>query len=375
MLALQKKLMICRIEKKEIEEIKPSSILPQTTFWGRLKNEQGFIPNGFELTVSKDLLFSATNPLIKIQDDLLVLIKYIDNTKCFAYVPYGPKLEPDFENHGLFLEEISEIIKRHLPSDCIFIRYDLIWENQWAIEKEYFDKSGNWIGPPQSQVQEFRVNYKTVKWNLKKSPGDVLPKNTFFLDLTQKENDLLSNMRYNTRYNIKNAYKKGICVKEYGIEQICDWYKLYRETAIRHSLPLKDVEYFTSILKNQDNNKKGVTVKMLMADWGGKFLASMFLVLSNKRGTYLYGASATDNKNLMASYALQWESIKLAKNRGCSEYDMFGSAPNLSSTHPLHGVHIYKKGFGGNLFHRMGCWDYPYQQKEYDLFLLLELNN
>jgi lipid II:glycine glycyltransferase (peptidoglycan interpeptide bridge formation enzyme) len=33
----------------------------------------------------------------------------------------------------------------------------------------------------------------------------------------------------------------------------------------------------------------------------------------------------------------------------------------------MHGVHIYKKGFGGNLFHSMGCWDYPYHQKLYDL--------
>lgn len=367
--------MICTIEKKEIEEIEPSNILPQTTFWGKLKNKQGFQSTGFELTISKDLLFSVTNPLVKVHDDLLVLIKNIDDTKCFAYVPYGPKLEPDFENQGLFLEEISETIKPFLPSNCIFIRYDLIWENQWAVEKEYFDKTGNWIGPPESQVQEFRVNYKTAKWNLKKSPADVLPKNTFFLDLQKNEKDLLYNMRYNTRYSIRNANKKGIRVKEYGIEQIDDWYNLYRETAIRHNLPLKDTEYFSSILKNQDNSKKGVNVKMLMADWDGKFLASMFLVLSNKRGTYLYGASASENKNLMASYALQWESIKLAKSWGCTEYDMFGSAPNLSPTHPLHGVHIYKKGFGGNLFHRMGCWDYPYMQREYDLFRLLELNN
>src|SRR5690606_22641497 len=104
------------------------------------------------------------------------------------------------------------------------------------------------------------------------------------------------------------------------------------------------------ILKNQDNHNKGVIVKMLMAEIDGKFLSSMFLVLSKERATYLYGASKSDRNNLMASYALQWESIKAAKNWGCTEYDMFGSAPNLNKSHPLHGVHIYKKGFGGNLY-------------------------
>ncbi|MCF8360561.1 MAG: peptidoglycan bridge formation glycyltransferase FemA/FemB family protein [Prolixibacteraceae bacterium] len=367
--------MYCKLEKKEIEEIRPTNILPQTSFWGRVKDEQGFIPTGFELTVSRDMLSALKNPQYRVHDDLLILIKYIDHSSCFAYVPYGPKLEPEFENHGLFLEELSETLRPHLPKNCLFIRYDLLWENQWAADEDFFDRSGNWVGPPESRVQEFRVNYKTEKWNLKKSPGDVLPKNTFFLDLTHTEDDLLCNMRYNTRYNVRQALKKGITVKEYGADHINEWYRLYRETAMRHNMPLQDEHFFSSVLTNQDNSKRGVHVKMLMARRDDTFLASMFLVLSNKRATYLYGASSADNKNLMASYALQWESIKQARRAGCTEYDMFGSAPNLNQAHPLHGVHIYKKGFGGQLYHRMGCWDYPFYPKEYDLYRLQEINN
>lgn len=367
--------MICLLEKKSIEEIRPTHILPQTPFWGRVKNEQGFNTRGFELIVSEELLSDSANSLRKTSDDILVLIKYLDANHCFAYVPYGPKLEPEFENQGIFLEHLSESIRPHLPVNCMFIRYDLIWQNQWAVEDEYFDKTGNWLGPPQSQVQEFRVNYKTVKWNLKKSPGDILPKNTFFLDLKQNEKDLLSNMRYNTRYNIRQANHNGVRIKEYGVDEIGDWYKLYLKTALRHRMPLQDEAYFASILQNQDKSKKGVTVKMLMADHEGEFLASMFLVLSHNRGTYLYGASSNRHKDLRASYALQWESIKIAKKWGCTEYDMFGSAPNLNHSHPLHGVHVYKKGFGGNLFHRMGCWDYPFKTKQYELFRTQEINH
>ncbi|RIJ46009.1 peptidoglycan bridge formation glycyltransferase FemA/FemB family protein [Maribellus luteus] len=367
--------MDCTIVQKEIEEIKPSNILSQTPFWGRLKDKQGFQPKGFEISVSKDTLFSHGDVQGNESDDLLVLIKYIDATHCFAYVPYGPELEPEFENQGVFLEQLSETIKPYLPRNCIFIRYDLAWQNQWSADDDYFDAHGNWTGPPDEQVQEFRVNYKTINWRLKKSPSDILPKNTFFLDLTQQEDTLLSNMRYNTRYNVKRALNQGIRVQEYGIEHISEWYRLYYDTAVRHNLPLQNEQYFLSILKKQDNNKKGVKVKMLMADWEGEFMASMFLALSHKRGTYLYGASATNKQNIMASYALQWESIKMAKNWGCSEYDMFGSAPNINQSHPLHGIHIYKKGFGGNLYHRMGCWDYPYSQKHYDLFIVQELCN
>jgi lipid II:glycine glycyltransferase (peptidoglycan interpeptide bridge formation enzyme) len=365
--------MICEIEKKDIEAFNSTNILTQTPFWGRVKKNQGFIPKGFELTISKDLLVSEGNSLEKKGEDLLVLIKYISHNTCFAYVPYGPKLEPAFENQGLLLEQLSETIQPKLPPNCIFIRYDLAWENQWAAEEEYFDSAGNWVGAPPNHTQEYRLNFSTVNWNLQKSLAENLPTNTFFLDLTLGENDLLYNMRYNTRYGVRKANKKGIKVCEYGIEHIGEWYKLYLDTAIRHNMPAQNQAYFSTILKNQDNSKKGVTVKMLMADMDGEFLSSMFLVLSKTRGTYLYGASTSCKNNLMASYALQWESIKIAKKWGCTEYDMFGSAPNLNQNHPLHGVHIYKKGFGGNLYHRMGCWDYPYHQKMYDLFRLQEI--
>ena len=367
--------MICTLERKNIEEFKTTNILPQTPFWGRVKKDQGFIPKGFELTISKDLLVSTANSLEKKGEDLLILIKYLDQTTCFAYVPYGPKLIPAFENQGLFLEHLSESLKSHLPPNCIFIRYDLIWENQWAVEEDYFDRNGNWVGPPPANTQEYRVNFSTVNWNLHKSIEDHLPKNTFFLDLTLKEQDLLYNMRYNTRYNIRKAERKGIRVREYGIEHIGEWYKLYLDTALRHEMPIQNQDYFARILKNQDNSKNGVSVKMLMAEKEGRFLSSMFLVLSKQRGTYLYGASASAKSDMMASYSLQWESMRIAKRWGCSEYDMFGSAPNLNQRHPLHGVHVYKKGFGGDLYHRMGCWDYPYDKKMYDLFRIQELNN
>ncbi|MCM5662300.1 lipid II:glycine glycyltransferase FemX [Galbibacter mesophilus] len=365
--------MLCKVEQKEVENISPTNVLPQTPYWGRLKDDQGFQPKGFEITVSKELLGFDEGGTTKVKDDLLVLIKYLNDNFCYAYVPYGPKLEPAFENQGLFLEELSERIKPNLPSNCIFIRYDLLWENQWAAEDEYFDANGNWQGPPEVNIQEMRVNYKTNNFNLRKSASDSLPKNTFFIDLTLKESELLANMRYNTRYSIRKAIKKDINVREYGLEGIEDWYQLYLETALRHDMPLQNVDFFENILTNQDNNSKGVSVKMLMADYQGEYLASMFLVLSHKRASYLYGASLPNNK--MASYALQWESIKLAKEHGCTEYDMFGSAPNINDSHPLRGVHIYKKGFGGDLFHRMGCWDYPYQQQEYDLFRLQEISN
>ena len=89
----------------------------------------------------------------------------------------------------------------------------------------------------------------------------------------------------------------------------------------------------------------------------------------------MYGASSDEKRNLMASYAVQWEAIKAARRAGCEEYDMFGTAPNAFSSHPMHGLYRFKSGFGGHLFHRMGCWDYPFMKDEYMRFRAQEINN
>jgi len=366
--------MHCKIETKDIPEIRESNIPQQTSFWAGVKYRQGMEPFAFHYTVSEDLLSPVSNGEKKVQNDILVLVQYIDAHHCFAYVPYGPKDEPDFENHGLFLEELSEVLRPHLPTNCILIRYDLPWKNQWAQEEDFYDSKGNWAGPPPQQNQEFRVNFNTRNWNLLKSHTDILPSNTIFLNLNQHRDRLLENMKAKTRYNIRLSFRKEINVQRYGPEMLDEWYKLYRETAGRNNITLHPKNTFRDVLVN-GNGQKNVETHLLIADLAGDYLAAMFLVLSKKRGTYLYGASSNRKRNAMATYALQWEAIKMAQEAGCEEYDMFGTAPNANSAHPLYGLNRFKLGFGGYQYHRMGCWDYPLDNQKYQTFRAQEINN
>jgi lipid II:glycine glycyltransferase (peptidoglycan interpeptide bridge formation enzyme) len=367
--------MQCKVVKKEIQEIRKSNIVQQTAFWAKVKNQQGLEPIAVHYDASDDLLFPAKTGTRFVSDDLLILVNFIDDTHCIAYVPYGPKDEPQSENHGIFLEELSEVLRSWLPKNCILIRYDLPWENQWAKEHDFFDGNGNWIGPPPARSQEFRINFNTQNWNLIKSQSDNLPTNTFFLNLRNDQEKLMKNMKPKTRYNIRLSYRKGVQVKRYGLDKLDVWYALYRETALRNNITLHDKAYFHSVIEARKNDlSKGVDVELLMADSEGEYLAAMFLILSRKRGTYLYGASSSRSRNLMASYALQWEAIRIAQHEGCVEYDMFGAAPNANPSHPLHGLYRFKSGFGGHLYHRMGCWDYPLNHSKYKAFRAKEVN-
>jgi len=367
--------MHCKIEEKNIQEIQPHNIVQQTSFWAMVKNNQGMDPMAFDYAASFDLLNPLADQKRLKKGDLLVLLQKIDKDHSVAYIPYGPIDEPVAENHGPFLEELSETLRPQLPQNTILIRYDLPWENQWAQEEDYFDNDGQWTGPPDPSKQEFRINFNTNKWNLLKAPEDNLPTNTIFLDLNNHSEQLIAQMKPKTRYNIRLAYRRGIKIHNYGLEHIDDWYHLYEETALRNGVTLHKKDFFKSVLLGRtENPSKFIDVKMLMATYNQEPLAAMFLIISNKRSTYLYGASAGKKRNLMPTYALQWEAMKIAKASGCTEYDMFGAAPNADSSHPMYGLYKFKTGFGGHLFHRMGCWDYPLNEKKYQLFIATEMS-
>src|SRR5690606_26464640 len=210
--------------------------------------------------------------------DFLVLIQYINKTDYIAYVPYGPEVEPHEENQGKFLEELSEILRSHLPKGCILIRYDLAWKSHWAKDQDHFDENGQWIGPPEKKYQEFRLNFNTNNWNLRKTNSDILPSNTIFLDLRKDNLDLLSAMKPKTRYNINLSSRKGIKVTKAGMEKLHIWYALYQETAIRNKITINNIDYFKTVLTARaENTSSPAEVKLLIAEYNDMPLAAMFL--------------------------------------------------------------------------------------------------
>ncbi|MEG1635655.1 MAG: peptidoglycan bridge formation glycyltransferase FemA/FemB family protein, partial [Rikenellaceae bacterium] len=124
-----------------------------------------------------------------------------------------------------------------------------------------------------------------------------------------------------------------------------------------------------------EDKEMPVHVKLLIAYVDNVPLAAMFLLISSHRATYLYGASSSVMRNFMPTYAMQWQAIQIAKAYGCSEYDMFGIAPNAELSHPMYGLYKFKSGFGGEIFHQMGCWDYPLKRDEFSLFQACEMSN
>ncbi|MEN5193546.1 MULTISPECIES: lipid II:glycine glycyltransferase FemX [Sphingobacterium] len=368
--------MIADIEDKEIKQIYQTSIIQQTAYWSEVKRLQGVTSKAFNFKTKTADLYVDSDDSTYFIGDLLILIQTLDQDHSIAYVPYGPEVEPSVENQGYFLEQLSESLRSCLPTNCIMIRYDLSWESHWAKEDDCYDINGNWLGVPDKKIQEIRFNFNTTNWNLRKANTDILPSNTIFVDLKKDEEALLGAMKTKTRYNVNLSQRKGVKIRSLGLDSLAIWYDLYRQTAARNHFFLHDISYFRVVLSARANDTLSpADVYLLVAEIEDKPLAAMFLVVSANRGTYLYGASATENRNYMATYALQWRAMQIAKEKGCTEYDFFGVAPQADASHPLYGLYRFKTGFGGEIFHRMGCWDYPLDNEKYKYYTSMEFKN
>jgi lipid II:glycine glycyltransferase (peptidoglycan interpeptide bridge formation enzyme) len=96
------------------------------------------------------------------------------------------------------------------------------------------------------------------------------------------------------------------------------------------------------------------------------------VIFYEKEAVYLYGASGNEKRNLMPSYLLQWNAIRDAKNSGCGFYDFYGCPPSDDKNHPMHGLFLFKTGFGGKLVHRPGSFDVILKRRTYFLYRCAE---
>ena len=349
--------MNLEISRKHPDLLVPTPIVHQTAFWGRVHRQLGFTPDAFDVTLPADLHPGG---------DFLVLRSQLTADTDYAYVPYGPELAPDAEDMGRFLERLSLELRPMLGPSCAFIRWDLPWEAVHARDPANYTASGEWHGPPARPLRELRMNLGTDEGNLWKASRDLLPPDTVLIDLRDPEETILARMHPKTRYNVRLSERRGVVVSRGGLDDLREWYELYLETTTRHHLePMSFTHVETMLRERGERVASPVVIELLLARHGGRLLAGMLLALAPARATYLYGASTRSQRELMASYALQWGAIRSAKAHGCRDYDLLGAAPRVGAAHPLAAVHRFKSGFGGQLLHREGCWDFPFHDTTY----------
>lgn len=348
--------MEVHLKPKEIRRLHPTDIVFQTGYWGNVKNRLGWKPYAFDLGE----WFPG--------EDVLVLVRSFPDDMSVAYVPQGPELAPDEEDQGIFLEALSESLAEKLGSGISFVRYDLPWRSPYAQvmnEKQWYDF-------PESRVREMRMNFSTKNWNLKKAPVDMTVTDSFVVHIGGAEEELLSRMKPKTRYNIRLAQRKGVQVCIAPAEKLPNFYRLYRETALRNRFSISEFRYFSALFSASGKDQPDSDVVLLLATHDRDVVAGAVMAISKTRALFLHGASSHEKRSCMASYALHWEAIRYARRRHCLTYDMGAVSPSKDPGHSFYGLYRFKSGFGGEVLHRSGSWDYPVDQEAYLTFRNME---
>ena len=174
---------------------------------------------------------------------------------------------------------------------------------------------------------------------------DVDAEITWILELKQTEDEILAGMRKNTRYSIRKAEKEGVSIeKSTDITDLDIFYEIYTDTVKRQKWHAYSLAYLRSEFEIFSRDGR---IKIYTAKYQGKPIASSLFIYYRNEVYYHHSGSLTEFRNIPASYLIQWEAIKDAKNDGYEIYNFFGIARDESSNHPWAGLTFFKKGFGG----------------------------
>lgn len=244
----------------------------------------------------------------------------------------------------------------------------------------------------------------------------------FSLDLEGKtEEDILSNMRQNTRNTIKKVLKMGIDIDEIDYDDLDSFYKILVDTAKRKSFETRDISYYQEMYKEFSNNevkffiarlninkcvlilekeKEEKQEKLLNIKKEGQrnsineeikniekriteleelrkkenkdvidLSGSMFILIKPEI-VYLSSGNYIEYMKYNSQYLIQWELIKYGIKNGFKKYNFYGIPDNIN-THPKdYGIYEFKKGFNGYVEELIGEYDLAINIKYYLLKII-----
>ena len=334
---------IREITEESIAVCENAETFLQSAMWGEFKSCFGWKSRAFLIN------WKGREKL-----PLLAISRVLIPGFSFVYIPWGPQTPPDFsaEEKPKVLCELAVKLKTFFNKKTVFMRFDPPWHGENGV---FFSANDAAL---------------YLSAGLKKSGASIQPPDTVIVNLTDSTEKILEAMRKTWRHNISLAQKKGVTVKTGGIQELEIFYKLLKETAERDGILVHNYDYYKTLFEKC--GRYGLTLRLYTASHEDETIAAIVVLFRGKYATYLYGASSGSKRNLMPSYALQWKAMQDAKEAGCQYYDLFGIPPDNDPNHPMAGLYLFKTGFGGQIIHRPGSWDYPYKPLVYSLFTATE---
>ncbi|MHB1499577.1 MAG: lipid II:glycine glycyltransferase FemX [Candidatus Dormibacteria bacterium] len=174
------------------------------------------------------------------------------------------------------------------------------------------------------------------------------PLATSLVDLRPEPEDILDSFHAKTRYNVRLAERKGVDVRRVGLAELSH---CIRATEARQGIRLPSEHHLRNVLEIL-----GDGAWALGATVGQEVVAAVLLARFDDQILYLYGGATDRHRQLMPNHLLHWRAMMLARQDGCSSYDLWGVPEDDSPDHPWQGLAQFKRGFGGARVEYSGCW-------------------
>lgn len=304
----------------------PETNFLQTPVWAKANQLMGFSPI---VKVTKDFFFVAFDKHAK--------------RGHYLEIPGGPIL--DWNDQAVAKQAIDAIKKVASDNGCAFVR----------------------IRP---QIIDSKENRATLaKLGAKIAPMHLAAEHTVMIDLDSTEDELLANMRRQTRYEVRRATKLEIDVeKSNDVAIFKEFHKVQAQTAARQHFipPTLDV----LMAEREAFQDDAMIYKATTKD--GEPIAYGLILTGNGEGDYYEAASTELNRKLPGAYALQWQVIKDLKKQGIKRYNLWGIAPKNQPNHRYAGVTTFKTGFGGEVTEFIPAHDIIIDPIRYKLNLAVE---
>lgn len=275
-----------------------------------------------------------------------IMLSVIEPAKRGKYltVPGGPII--DWQNKDIADDFVNQITQVAKENSCVFVRVR-----------------------PQLKEDDFSKNiFKNL--GFKKAPMHLHAELTSKLNIAKSEDELMTQMRKGTRYEIKKAMKIGVKITtSTNDKDIQKFYNVQMETARRQKFVPFSYKFLHEQFKVFAQNGN---VLLYKAEFEKKLLAQAFIIFYGKEAVYHYGASTDDGRNYPGAYLIQWEAIREAKKRGMMHYNFWGVAPENNLDHRFSGVSLFKRGFGGEDFQYLPAQDLVINKSKYFLNYLIE---
>ena len=180
---------------------------------------------------------------------------------------------------------------------------------------------------------------------MKKSPMHLAAEHTVMLNLTKTEEELLTDMRRQTRYEVRRAEKLGIKVEKSNSEEIFkEFQKVQAETAKRQGFVPPNLK---TLLSEREAFQDDIWIYVAKSE--NQAIAYGIIIKNGKEGDYYEAASTDLNRKLPGAYALLWQAMRDLKSGGYERFNLWGIAPAGQPNHRYAGVTTFKTGFGGEI--------------------------